>query len=152
MFVMETFEKDCQCVTAQYDPITATSFSIHNYCTLGSPNGTANMIDGRGWQPHSSDPGKMMVQFSSGGLPFPAPYWVLALGPTMDHSSKYCWAIVSDPLSLFLYVLVRNVDAYENYYKATIMALVKKLGFVGLRAPIDTYQGSDCKYEWVVEK
>jgi lipocalin len=147
---METFEKNCQCVTAHYNPITDTSFLVHNYCTLGAPNGTANTIDGRGWQPQSSDPGKLMVQFASGGLPFPAPYWVLALGPIVN--SKYCWAIVSDPLSLFLYILVRNVDVYETMYKTEIMALVKKLGFVGIRAPIDTYQGSDCKYEWMVEK
>ena len=78
--------------------------------------------------------------------PFPAPYWVLELGPE-NAQGMYDWAIVSDNLSLFLFVLARDVETFKAKYDAEVQAILKELGFTGQTAPIATYHESDCVYE-----
>jgi lipocalin len=147
--VLESFEKDCFCATALYGPISAHNVSVHNYCAIASPKGAASIVDGYAWQPDpTTAPGQLKVLFNdeANAAPFPAPYWILALGPR-DTNNQYAWSIVSDNLSVSLFVLARNATSYESTYKAEVNTLLKKLGFTGFRAPIDVYQGSDCVYD-----
>lgn len=65
----------------------------------------------------------------------------------MNEKGLYDYAIVSDNLSAFLFVLARDVSTFNNKYKASVSATLTKLGFTGKTAPIDTYQGQDCVYE-----
>jgi len=71
---------------------------------------------------------------------------VLALGPE-GSTGLYEWAIVSDNLSFFLFVLARDVETFKAKYNNEVVDLMKKLGFKGVTAPIATYQESDCVYE-----
>jgi lipocalin len=87
-----------------------------------------------------------MVFDSDDAAPFPAPYWVLELGP-INADGLYDYAIVSDNLSSFLFVLARDPVVYNEKYKASVSATLETLGFKGLTAPIDTYQEADCVYE-----
>ncbi len=50
----------------------------------------------------------MVVFDSRDALPFPAPYWVLELGPV--DKSQYDLTIASDNLSSILFVLARDTQ------------------------------------------
>ena len=87
-----------------------------------------------------------MVHFdSSDAFPFDAPYWVIELGPVVN--GKYDYAIVSDNLSAFLFVLARNPTTFRSKYQADVLSHLTAMGFTGISKPIETYQKSDCKYE-----
>ena len=88
----------------------------------------------------------MLVHFdSSDAFPFDAPYWVIELGPVVN--GKYDYAIVSDNLSAFLFVLARNPDNFRSKYQADVLSHLTAMGFTGVSKPIETYQKADCKYE-----
>jgi apolipoprotein D and lipocalin family protein len=147
--VYSTFEKDAFCCTALYGDNGDGTLSVHNYATIGAANGTTYLIDGYAYQTKADTfPGQLKVVFesTSAAPPFPAPYWVLELGP-VNANGLYDWAIVSDNLSTFLFVLARDVNTFNSKYKAQIKVELNKLGFTGRTAPIDTYHGADCVYE-----
>lgn len=146
--VYSTFEKDAYCCTALYGDNGNGTLSVHNYARVGGPNGTVYVIDGYAYQTRpDTKPGQLKVVFNSAeAAPFPAPYWILELGP-INSDGLYDYAIVSDSLSLFLFVLARDVAVFNTEYKAQVSATLTKLGFVGKTAPIDTYQNTDCVYE-----
>lgn len=146
--VYSTFEKDAYCCTAFYGDNGDGTLSVHNYATIGAPNGSTYVIDGYAYQTKPDTyPGQLKVVFDSDdAAPFPAPYWILELGP-VNANGLYDWAIVSDSLSAFLFVLARDVDTFNTLYKDEVSKELTKLGFVGKTAPIDTYHGADCVYE-----
>jgi len=146
--VYTTFERDAYCATAMYGDNGDGTLSVHNYATIGSPTGDVYVIDGKATQTDPENyPGKLTVEFNSDdAAPFPAPYWVLELGP-INSDGLYDYAIVSDNLSEFLFVLARNVDTFNTKYKTQVYATLDQLGFKGQTKPIDIYQGSDCMYE-----
>lgn len=129
------------------------TLSVHNYATIGSPSGTTYTIDGYAYQTNPTEnPGQLKVVFDSDdAAPFPAPYWILELGP-INADGLYDYAIVSDNVSAFLFVLARDVETYNSKYKATVSETLTKLGFTGTTAPIDTYHNSDCVYESTLRK
>jgi apolipoprotein D and lipocalin family protein len=121
--------------------------SVHNYAAIGSPTGTPYTIDGYAYAEDPNELSKLKVHFTSDEAhsPFDAPYWILSVGPIVN--GLYEWAIVSDNLSMTLFVLARNADTYNSQYKAAVNSQLQTLGFTGYKAPIDIYQGSDCKYD-----
>jgi lipocalin len=74
------------------------------------------------------------------GVPYDAPYWVIALGPL--YQNLYDWAVVSDNFSISLFILARDYNRFDTLYKDEVLALVEKMGF----KPVDLYQGDDCVY------
>jgi len=146
--VLNTFEKDAFCATAVYGDNGDGTLSVHNYATIGSASGDKYVIDGYAYQTlPDTEPGQLAVVFDSDdAAPFPAPYWILELGP-INSNGLYDYAIVSDNLGSSLFVLARDVDTYNSEYKASVSVTLTKLGFTGFKAPIDLYQGSDCVYE-----
>lgn len=151
--VYSTFEKDAYCATALYGDNGDGTLSVHNYATIGSPDGSTYIIDGYAYQTDTENyPGKLKVVFNSDdAAPFPAPYWILELGP-VNANGLYDWAIVSDSLSEFLFVLARDVNTFNALYKDSVDKELTKLGFTGKTAPIDTYQGTDCVYESTIRR
>lgn len=145
--VYNTFEKDAYCATAEYGAKSDGTISVHNYATIGSPDGSVYTIDGYAYGSNPEEPGQLKVHFDAEeAAPFDAPYWVLALGP-INANNQYDWAVVSDNVSYFLFVLARDVATYNSLYKEEVSALLNELGFTGRTAPIDTYHGEDCVYE-----
>ena len=146
--VLATFEKDAYCATAVYGDNGDGTLSVHNYATIGSANGTTYTIDGYAYQTDAANyPGKLKVVFDSDDAsPYPAPYWVLDLGP-VHANGLYDWAIVSDSFSSTLFILARDVTTFNYKYRDSVYAEVATLGFTGKSAPIDLYQGADCVYE-----
>ena len=145
--VYATFEKDAYCATAKYGDNGDGTISVHNYATIGAPNGSTYVIDGYAYGTNEEEPGQLKVHFDSeDAAPFDAPYWILDLGPINDNN-LYDWAIVSDNVSLYLFVLARDVEVYNSKYKDEVTQRLTELGFTGYRKPIDTYQEDDCVYE-----
>jgi lipocalin len=146
--VYNTFEKDAYCATAKYGIQADGKVSVHNYATIGAPDGSVYTIDGYAYNSNAKEPGQFLVHFDAEeAAPFDAPYWVLSLGP-LNANNLYDWAIVSDNLSYFLFVLARDVNTFNSVYKEDVYAELTKLGFTGRTAPIDTYHGTDCVYEF----
>ena len=128
------------------------TISVHNYATISSPSGSTYVIDGYAYQYNPKEPGQLKVVFdSSDAAPFPAPYWILELGP-INEQGLYDYAIASDNVSAFLFVLARDVATFNSKYKSDVYATLTKLGFTGVSAPLDTYHGSDCVYESTLRK
>ena len=146
--VLSTTEKDTFCATALYGDNGDGTISVHNYATIGGPAGSVYIIDGYGYQTDpANEPGQLkVVLVSDDAAPIPAPYWSLELGP-INADGLYDWAIVTDNLSLSLFVLARDVATYNDKYKASVSQILTDLGFTGKSAPIDVYQGPDCVYE-----
>ena len=151
--VYSTFEKDAYCATAKYGDNGDGTISVHNYARISSPTGSIYTIDGYAYQTNLPDkPGQLKVKFDSDdAAPFPAPYWILQLGP-VNANNQYDWAIVSDNFSSFLFVLARDVETFNTKYKTSVYKTLSDLGFTGRTAPIDTYHGADCIYESTIRK
>lgn len=142
-------QKNSFCDTAFYGDNGDGTISVHNYATLDSPSGTVYTIDGYGYQTNPKEPGQLNVVLQSAdALPFPAPYWILELGP-INADGLYDYAIVSDSFSLFLFVLARDVATYHAKYSSSVSKTLTDMGFTGIKAPIESYQKSDCVYESV---
>eukprot|EP00598_Pedospumella_elongata_P011672 CAMPEP_0185011820 /NCGR_PEP_ID=MMETSP1098-20130426/97983_1 /TAXON_ID=89044 /ORGANISM="Spumella elongata, Strain CCAP 955/1" /LENGTH=211 /DNA_ID=CAMNT_0027540861 /DNA_START=67 /DNA_END=702 /DNA_ORIENTATION=+ len=146
--VLSTFQKDSFCATAVYGDNGDGTLSVHNYATIGSPAGSPYTIDGYGYQTNPDTyPGQLKVVLEGpDASPYPAPYWILELGP-VNTSGYYDWAIVSDSFSSTLFVLARDPATFNAQYKESVYTELTKLGFTGYSAPIDVYQGVDCVYE-----
>jgi len=108
-------------------------------------SGETYVIDGYAYNTDPSQPGQLKVHFNSGGAPFDAAYWVLSLGPIVNDQYEY--AVVSDNLSQFLFILARDVNTFKSTYETEVLAFVQSIGFTGYKAPIATYQATDCVYE-----
>ena len=87
------------------------------------------------------------VHFTPGdAAPFPAPYWVIALGP-INSEGLYDYAVVSDNLNAGLYVLARNASLFTSTYDAEVTAFLAANGFTGkINTPVATVQEADCHY------
>ena len=148
LFVLATFQNNSFCATATYGPVNATTGRIQvlNWERQYSAAGNARNITGYATQSHpNSHPGELTVRlFASNASPFPAPYWIFAIGPIVN--GQYEWAVVSDPLRLTLFILTRNLGRWKRLYATRVLALVAKEGFTGLDAPIDIVQGPQCNY------
>jgi len=88
--------------------------------------GKIDSEEGELYQAHEDAPSiyKYMPSSSPG-----ANYWVLAVGPMNEEKDQYEWAIVSDPLSLSLWVLARDTNVFNNKYKTEILAILEQRGF-----------------------
>jgi lipocalin len=89
--------------------------------------------------PDTSKPGELKVHLD--GVPNDAAYWVLALGPV--NNGLYDWAIVSDNLSVSLFILARDYKRFDELYQSEVLSLAESMGF---KNPIDVHQADDCVY------
>ena len=130
------------CVTADYGLFPNITVSVRNEERVGSATGSFKQILGFAtFTPNA--PGELSVYLQ--GVPVPAPYWVLELGP-VNAAGFYDYAIVSDPFEAFLFVLARNVTAFNQVYNASVYAELMNLGFDGpLNSPIPTIHDG-CTY------
>lgn len=144
--VLETFEKDALCVTADYSMSTDGSgrVIVRNGETLKTPDGTQKTING--YAIPSDEPGKLTVDLET--APFPAPYWVIKLGPkTFGKDNQYEYSVVTDNLKATLFVLARDPETFNREYNEEVLEFLKKKGFTNfINKPVATYQGSDCMY------
>jgi len=123
------------CVTADYGVFPNITVSVRNEERVNSVDGAYKQI--LGFATFTPDaPGELSVYLQ--GVPVPAPYWVLSLGPESPEG-LYDYAIVSDPFDAFLFVLTRNVTRFYNLYNASVYPQLLALGFdTPLNMPVPT--------------
>jgi lipocalin len=151
--VVDTFETHSQCDTADYKALADGTISLRNG-DLNTTSGLVNHIDGIATIPDATQPGKLLVKFTDGvAVPFPAPYWVMKLGPLRTYpgatSEQYSYSIVADNLLPVgtLFVLGRDPVEFDKDFDAEVTDFLKTLGFdLKFNDPIKTYQGSNCSY------
>jgi lipocalin len=130
------------CVTADYGVFPNVTVSVQNRERTGSIGGPEKEILGYATLTKGA-PGELDVYLQ--GVPVPAPYWVIGLGPVNDDGF-YDYSIVSDPFEAFLFVLARNVTTFYNVYNSSVYTELLNMGFnTGLNNPVSTFQDG-CTY------
>ena len=134
-----TFENSSYCVTADYGLYPNNTISVLNRERYLNISGEVSEVYGWASLDNKTEPGQLTVHLQT--APFPAPYWVYALGTDTYNGSLYEWSIVSDPLKFTLFVLARNVSEYYKYYENETLTILKELNFTGIfNTPIKTQQ------------
>lgn len=114
-----SFEKNCEGVTAQYSQRNDGMIRVINTCRKGSPDGTEKSVEGRAKIVPDSGNAKLKVSFFG---PFYGDYWVL------DHANDYSWSIVGEPSGRYLWILTRTAKPSERTRKMLVNK-VKSLGY-----------------------
>ena len=134
-----TFENSSYCVTADYGLNPNNTISVLNKERYLNITGELSEVYGWASQDNETEQGQLTVHLQT--APFPAPYWIYALGPDTYNGSLYEWSIVSDPLKFTLFVLARNVTDFYNNYDSQVLDLLNDFNFTGiLNTPIKTQQ------------
>jgi lipocalin len=142
LIVEATFENASFCVTADYGTNPNGTISVLNRERQGATTGPERRVLGWAEQSSPAKPGELTVHLQT--APFPAPYWVYALGPATYNGSLYEYSIVSDPLKATLFVLVRNLSALSARWDTEILTFLAENGFTKTwNTPIPTVQ-DDC--------
>jgi lipocalin len=137
--VQATFENASYCVTATYAENPNGTISVFNDERQYSVQGPARRVLGWADGTDPAQPGQLTVHLQT--APFPAPYWVLALGPQTYNGSLYEYSVVSDPFQLTLFVLARDLATFAARWQAEVLAFLKGRGFTRiLNTPIATVQ------------
>lgn len=137
--VEATFENSSYCVTATYGENPNGTVSVFNDERQYSVDGPARRILGWADASDPKQPGELTVHLQT--TDFPAPYWVLALGPATYNGSLYEYSVVSDPFQLTLFVLARNLSEFAARWQEEVLGFLKGRGFTRiLNTPIPTVQ------------
>lgn len=99
-----SFERDCEGVTAEYASRPDGRITVINTCRQGSPSGPAERAEGVARIVDTATNAKLKVRF---GGPFEGDYWVL------DRDADYQWALVGEPSGRFLWILSRTPTMSE---------------------------------------
>eukprot|EP00615_Pteridomonas_danica_P010859 CAMPEP_0114360362 /NCGR_PEP_ID=MMETSP0101-20121206/23803_1 /TAXON_ID=38822 ORGANISM="Pteridomonas danica, Strain PT" /NCGR_SAMPLE_ID=MMETSP0101 /ASSEMBLY_ACC=CAM_ASM_000211 /LENGTH=343 /DNA_ID=CAMNT_0001504553 /DNA_START=43 /DNA_END=1071 /DNA_ORIENTATION=- len=142
-YLVKAFEKGSYCATADYRLNDDSTISVFNSQANGAADGPLSNVTGTAVA--TDVPGQLTVTFTPGdAAPFPAPYWVLSLGPVVN--GLYDYAIVSDNKNASLFVLARNPSNFTKYYDDEVQDFLSE-SFNGIiNSPVPLYQGDDCHY------
>ncbi len=113
-----TFEKGCNCTTAEYIITDKDYVKVINRCRKGGVNGKESMIEGKAFIVKGSNNTKLKVQFF---WPFRGSYWIIGL------ADDYSWAVVSHPNRKYLWILSRTPQLQDGVYEK-ILLLIKEKG------------------------
>ena len=130
-------------ITADYAVVKPGVFNLTNTERLIDPiNGTIQSYKGTLINYDPTQPGKWKIAGNWLGF-----YWVVAVGDPVG--GQYPWAVVSDALGAYVFVLARDVKAYYAKYTAKVAAVLQTQGFVKYyNKPLPTYQLGKCVYSW----
>lgn len=115
-----SFEEDCEGVTAEYSRLPNGNIEVLNTCRERSVSGKARVARGEAKVENSPRNTKLKVSFF--GPFFFGDYWVL------DRADDYGWAIVGEPSGRFLWILSRSAALDANGVDALI-ARAAALGY-----------------------
>jgi apolipoprotein D and lipocalin family protein len=141
----QLFEKFASCITADY-----TLTLNGNVSVLNSQYEENKIVQIKGYAYYSSTnknpklyPGQLTVHLD--GVPRDSPYWVYELGPLVNE--QYDWTIVSDPLFLSLFVLVRDVETFYEHYNSEVLSILENYGLDNLV----TVSHNNCEYATLLD-
>ena len=96
-----SFEKNCEGVTADYGRRDDGLISVVNTCRKGAPDGEAKSANGRARIVDAETNAKLEVSFFG---PFWGDYWVIGL------DADYSLALVGEPAGRYLWILSRTPE------------------------------------------
>lgn len=103
-----SFQKECDCTTAEYGIIDSTTLSILNKCIK---NGELDDAKGKAFVVEGTNNAKLRVQFF---WPFRGDYWIIEL------DENYHWAVVGTPSREYLWILSRTPQIDEQLYNSLV--------------------------------
>jgi apolipoprotein D and lipocalin family protein len=115
----QSFQKDCEAVTADYALAKDGEISVLNSCRKGGVDGKASIAKGKAKVVAGSNGAKLKVSFFG---PFYGDYWVL------DRAEDYSWAIVGEPSGRYLWMLTRQAKP-SPATAALLQARVKEMRY-----------------------
>ena len=127
-----SFEKGCNCTTAEYSLIDSTTIRVVNTCRKDSANGEIDQANGKAFVVEGSNNAKLRVQFF---WPFRGDYWIIDL-----DKENYDWAIVGAPSRKYLWILSRKSEMDETLYNS----LIEKCRVKGFEVSIIEKTNHDC--------
>ncbi|XP_068713369.1 outer membrane lipoprotein Blc-like [Montipora capricornis] len=144
--VIDTFERDAVCVTADYTLRKDKKIGVLNSERLKTVKGKGKNITGYAYIPDPKQPGKLKVHLE--GTFFDAPYWVVKLGPpSFSKQNLYQYSVITDPVKVTLFVLARDVKTFKSQYDVEVTEWLKENGFTRFfNKPIATLQSDECPY------
>jgi len=107
-----SFEKGCNCTTAEYSLIDSTTIRVINSCRKDSVKGKVDQANGKAFVVEGSNNAKLRVQFF---WPFRGDYWIIDL-----DKENYSYAVVGAPNRKYLWILSRTPRMDEIIYNALI--------------------------------
>mmetsp|Transcript_35664 Transcript_35664/g.114041 ORF Transcript_35664/g.114041 Transcript_35664/m.114041 type:complete len:368 (+) Transcript_35664:88-1191(+) len=138
-FVTATFERNAECVTADYT-LDGDQIRLVNRNLV---NGEAANITGVAYAEDATKPAELTVEFDTG---VKGSYWIVKIGDVVDDQYEY--AVVTDKNGLTLFVLART----PTFQSDDVDQFLSDNGFTGpLFGPIATNQGG-CDYLYDDEK
>lgn len=107
-----SFQKGCNCTTAEYSLIDSETIRVINRCNKDSVNGEPDEAKGKAFVVANSGNAKLRVQFF---WPFRGDYWIIDL-----DKENYSYAVVGTPSREYLWILAREPIMNESLYNALI--------------------------------
>ena len=118
-----SFERNCQGVTAEYSLREDGAIGVLNTCRTGTIDGKARTAEGRARIVEGSNNSKLRVKFAPSWVPFAeGDYWILHLEP--DYSA----ALVGSPSGKYLWILARETSLAPDTL-TKIKARAEALGY-----------------------
>jgi apolipoprotein D and lipocalin family protein len=119
-----SFEKDCEAVTADYARRDDGMIRVTNTCRQGAVDGKVKQSVGKAKIVDNSGGAKLKVSFFG---PFYGDYWVLDRGePGPD--GRYPWSIVGEPSGRYLWLLTRAQNP-DQATRALLERRARELGY-----------------------
>lgn len=103
-----SFQKGCNCTTAEYRIIDSETIRVINTCRKDSINGEIDQATGKAFVVEGSNNAKLRVQFF---WPFRGDYWIIEL-----DKENYQYAVIGTPSRKYLWILSRTSKMDEATY------------------------------------
>jgi len=115
----QSFQKGCNCTTAEYIKTEDDYIRVLNSCRKDSPTGELKTAEGKAFLTDDKSNAKLRVQFF---WPFRGDYWII------DLAEDYSYAVVGHPNREYLWILCRTPKMDKSIYDA-ILERTKSKGF-----------------------
>jgi len=155
-FTSGGFSGKLRCNTADYKLLPNGTILVKNYGM--DKKGRVHSITGEASIPDPKKPGQLTVDFYHKWADIlAAPYWIVALGPirySNNGHQYYQWAIITDPLKAFLYVIARDPEEFKVQFDDAVRLKLNELGFTKIYNKPRAINQKDCTYQplpWVEE-
>lgn len=114
-----SFEKNCEGVTADYWRLEEGEIGVLNSCRKNGPSGRLVMAKGRARVVYAATNSKLEVSFFA---PFWGDYWILGL------ADDYSLSLVGEPSGRYLWILSRS-PTIDDATKTEALARLTALGY-----------------------
>ncbi len=114
-----SFEKNCEGVTADYSRRDDGRIKVVNACRVGAPDGKIRAAEGKARIADAATNAKLEVSFFG---PFWGDYWIL------DLTDDYSRSIVGEPSGRYLWILSRT-PTISDASRAEALARLDALGY-----------------------